>query len=151
MKWNWGTGIAMVILLGVIGIGFLVYRTTQTEFEMVTKDYYEREVLFNEEAQAIQNFNASGQTIGISKLREYIVMEFPPEWVGKIKSGELYFYCPSATAHDYMQPLAVDDRGLLLVPINKIAAVDYVLKAHWTMDGKPFAFEQPFVLNKIAL
>ena len=149
MKLNWGTGIAVVIMLGVIGIGFLVYRTTQTEFEMVTKDYYEREVLFNEEAQAIQNFNATGQSIGITKLKDAIILEFPKEWASSMKGGELYFYCPSATAQDYRQPMQVNESGLLVVPISKVAAVDYVLKAQWTMDGKPYAFEQLFVLHKI--
>jgi hypothetical protein len=57
---NWGKSIIIVYALFVIGMGYLVYRSTQEVFEVVDVDYYQREKEFSSQLDAKNNANKKG-------------------------------------------------------------------------------------------
>ena len=48
MKLSWGYKIAFVYIIFVAGIGFLVFKASSQKFDLVTKDYYDQELKYQE-------------------------------------------------------------------------------------------------------
>lgn len=46
MKINWGTGLAITLGIFAFGMGFTVYQATQSEHDLVTRDYYQQELAY---------------------------------------------------------------------------------------------------------
>ena len=76
---NWGKGIILIYALFVAGIGYLVYGATQTNFELVEENYYEKELAFQNQINWTKNavdqkmkidVHAVGSKIQISVLSE---------------------------------------------------------------------------------
>ena len=54
MKFNWGYKILLVYGLFVIGIMFLVFKSTQQKYDLVQKDYYADELKYQNVIDASQ-------------------------------------------------------------------------------------------------
>ena len=47
-KWNWGTGLAIALGLFVLSMGYTMYLVFQQRFDLVTTNYYEEELAYQE-------------------------------------------------------------------------------------------------------
>lgn len=48
MKFNWGTGITIFIVLFVVSMSAMVFKASQQNVDLVTEDYYEKELAFQD-------------------------------------------------------------------------------------------------------
>ncbi|MDZ7847906.1 MAG: FixH family protein [Owenweeksia sp.] len=55
MKLNWGTGIAIVLILFAISMGYAVYKAVQQNYDLVTTDYYAEELAYQEKIDQKKN------------------------------------------------------------------------------------------------
>ena len=46
MKFNWGTGIVIFITQFVVSMSAMVFKASQQNVDLVTEDYYEKELAF---------------------------------------------------------------------------------------------------------
>lgn len=146
--WNWGTGIAIAIIAGALGMLFLVYKSSQVHFDMVEQDYYSQEVKFDQKKAARQNLAALSSDITIRQQDDYLVIQFPQECIAQELEGSLVLYRPSDQARDITLPLMIDQNGILLVEDNKLVSGKYILKGDWTMNDQDFNVEKSFFVQK---
>ena len=55
MKFNWGTGITIFFLSFVVFMLFMAYKCFQTDFDLVTEDYYAKELVYQETIKKLNN------------------------------------------------------------------------------------------------
>jgi hypothetical protein len=59
MKLSWGYKIMFVYIAFVAGMGFLVFKASSQKFDLVTKDYYDQELKYQQVIdQAANSFQA---------------------------------------------------------------------------------------------
>ncbi len=89
----------LVFCLFALLIGTLVYKSMNTKYELVTKDYYKDELKYQDRIDAEK---ASGKISDISVIQENdsIKVIFPKELASSITNGDIWFYCKTDEVKD---------------------------------------------------
>lgn len=115
MKINWGTGIVIGMVIFISFILFLVVNMlTDDRFnhDLVTEEYYEKELHYQEEIDAETNAFALEENIKDYRVKDGWVVEFPDNLELSKISGDLNFYRPSNKKLDFSIPLDLKKRKI---------------------------------------
>ncbi|MEI7898484.1 MAG: FixH family protein [bacterium] len=135
MKWNWGTGIFIVIVLFLGAcVAFIIYSQHQ-KWSLVEDDYYPRELRHEEKLVKMRNAGALSTHLLVSLGKSNLVIQFPADLKGKALTGTIDIYRPSDETMDVLLPVAADTALIQLVPLNKLSKGRYVVKADWNSAG----------------
>ena len=143
---NWGKGIAIVIAIYCMGILFLVYKTTNVEFELVSEDYYAKELAYQEQIDKMKNTSSFGKDVEIDVQIGSVVMKFPIEKATGPISGELLFFRPSDANLDRKLPLSLDSNGVMQVDTKEMLQGIYNLQIEWQVGDLEFYSEETIYL-----
>jgi hypothetical protein len=141
MKISWGHKILFVYLGFVAGILFLVYKANQERFDLVTPNYYDAELKFQnviDDKQRVAELSAPPK---ISHSVNKISIQLPGEFLNKDVKGELYLYRPSDASKDVKRSFNTN-KSFVEIPLDKDLAGSYEIKLSWQADGKTFYNEQ---------
>jgi len=142
MKFNWGTGIFIVIVVFMAAcIAFFIFASRQ-ENTLVESDYYAKGLRYEEVLQKIRNTAALQQPPLIQLRKESLVIKYPLELKGNIVKGTVYFYRPSEKKFDQFITLAFDTAMIQQIPVVLLHKGKYIVKLDWTMKNKPYYFEK---------
>lgn len=125
---------------------FLVIRSMQTNFDLVEKDYYKKEIGYQEIIDGTKRANALTSTAEFSKHENVIRLKLPPEMKNKTVTGEIWFYCAYDEKKDKKIELKVTADGLQEFQQNIISPGNYTVKINWTAGGKNYYAEKPLTV-----
>jgi len=142
MKWNWGTGIFIVIVIFVgLCVAFIIYAQRQ-RWSMVEEDYYPKELRHEEKLVKIRNANSLPKPMRIVVENQNLVIHFPTDFRDKKLSGTIDIYRPSDETLDLIFPVASDTALTQLIPLKRLSKGRYVVKVDWSSEGKNYFKEQ---------
>lgn len=124
MKWNWGTGIVIGMAAFMIFILQYVIRVQiddKYDNELVTTDYYQKEIHIDENYNAEKNALKLGENLNIKVIENGISINFPEEWKSNNINGTISLYRPSDQKLDHSLPIQLTDSNNLLIPKNLLA------------------------------
>ena len=79
MNINWGHKIILVFVLFVSLIATLVYKSIHTNFELVTKEYYKDELVYQQVIDGTNNANKLGGITTVSSDAQFVNVTLPEE------------------------------------------------------------------------
>lgn len=142
MKWNWGTGIFIVIVLFLGACAaFIIYSRGQ-KWSMVEEDYYPKELRHEEKLVKMRNANSLIDPLTVTMEQLNVVIRFPDVFKGKELKGKIDIYRPSDESLDLVIPLAPDTTLIQMIPLKRLSRGRYVVKVEWSSGGKDFFKEQ---------
>lgn len=133
--------VAFVVFAALIGT--LVYKCSQQNFELVSKDYYNDELRYQDKIDGANNANKLS-AVAITQTPDVIQIKLPKELQGLAITGEAWFYCPVNSKNDRRLELKVNDEGVMSIPGAKILAANYQVKVNWQIGKEKFFNEQTF-------
>jgi hypothetical protein len=138
MKWNWGTGVFIFILLFLGAcVAFLLYAQRQ-KWNMVEDDYYAKELRHEEKLDKMRNANALTTPLVASLGKSDMVLQFPVELKGKKLSGTIHIYRPSDQDLDVILPVSADTALAQSIPLKRFRNGRYVVKVEWDSGEKSY-------------
>ncbi|MCU7551933.1 FixH family protein [Chitinophagaceae bacterium LB-8] len=140
MKITWGHKIAVVYLMFVAGILFLVFKANKESFDLVTNNYYEEELKFQDVIDQKQRASALSALPEVAYEAGEISIQFPQEFANKEVKGVVYLYRPSDAKKDIHQAFTVTGTKLKLA-LPTINPGLYDIKLSWQADGKTYFHE----------
>lgn len=142
MKWNWGTGIFIVIVLFIGAcVAFIIY-TQSNKWSLVEEDYYPKELRHEEKLVKIRNTQGLSEPLQINLDKTYLILHFPGDFRGKAIKGTITIYRPSDEKLDVILPVGIDTSLTQLIPRHTLTQGRYVVKVDWTSAGKDYFKEQ---------
>ncbi|HKB85727.1 MAG TPA: FixH family protein [Ignavibacteriaceae bacterium] len=147
IKWNWGTGILLSIIVFMSILIVLVYVFMSQDVDLVTKDYYSKELRYQKQIDKINNTNLTGKEVGISYLNNTVQLVFPDSVFTRKAAGTVYFYRPSGSKKDFSIPLTVSDRNEQYINTGKLDKGLWKIKVEWGMDGQDYYSEKSIMIN----
>ena len=142
MKWNWGTGIFIVIVIFMgLCAAFIIYAQRQ-RWSMVEEDYYPKELRHEEKLVKMRNANALTMQLQVKTGPSDLVVQFPVDFHGKRLTGNINIYRPSDEKLDMNLPIMADTSMAQAIPLNKLSKGRYVIKVEWSCEGKDYYREQ---------
>lgn len=147
MKIGWGTRIAMLYGGFVLIISALVTGSMRQDFDLVSKDYYQEELKYQEVIEAGKNQSVLSSPVAITATADVVHIVFPKEMDGKVNKGEVHFYSQVNAAWDKEIPLA-GSHNSIVVPRHILYKTNYMVKIRWQADGKEYYQESKIDLSK---
>lgn len=141
MKISWGYKILIVYLGFVAGILFMVYKASQEKFDLVTPNYYEAELKFQNVIDNKQRVAELSAPPKITHSVNTVNVQLPVEFMDKEVKGELYLYRASDASKDVRKNFTTA-KSFVQVPLAADLSGAYELKLSWQADGKTFYHEQ---------
>jgi hypothetical protein len=140
---NWGNKLLVTFVAFGAGMGFLVYKAINTNFDLVEKEYYKKELRYQEVIDATNNANKLSEGVKLSQTPEGIAVQMPTEMRDQKISGSVYFYCAYNAGRDHTYDLKLDAKGLQLLDTRNLAPGSYTAKVTWAAGNRNYYSETP--------
>lgn len=132
IKWNWGTGITLVYTTFAVAIiSFVVYSFKQ-RIDLVTPDYYAKELIFQEQIEKEQRTRALAEPLSWERNENTITMQFPTISGISRYSADIQFFNPANASLDHRVSVTADAGRKALISLNKLQSGRYTMKVNWT-------------------
>lgn len=141
MKLSWGYIILSGYLVFVAGIVFLVYKASSQQFDLVTQDYYEQELKYQDVIDESANTAALSAPLVVERTGDQLEVRFPAEMKDKKKTIDFYLYCPADAKRDFRKTIESNE-GQLKQPLPSAMKGQYQLKLSWEVEGVKYYFEK---------
>ncbi|SFP73297.1 FixH family protein [Parafilimonas terrae] len=144
---NWGHKLAIVFVGFAVLIGTLVYKCTQHKFDLVSDDYYNQELKFQDKIDG-SKAAAAISPVKISQTPGDIFIQMPEEMKGLSLEGDVWLYCASDAANDVKLPLSLDANGIMEINKQKVPGTNYTVKISWNSSNNKYYKELPLTVTK---
>ncbi len=139
MKFNWGTGIAifLVLFLGAAA-AFIIFALNQ-DVSLVHKDYYEKGVDYSEQMNVTSRSAIFRDKIQVITESKGITIAIDSALAASIDSGKVVLYRPSDKKLDLEMPLTIP--GPVEIAADKLEHGRYILKINWYTGGLKYEID----------
>lgn len=147
MKFNWGTGLAIWLALFIVFILYFVIRIStedKYDYDLVTEEYYQKEMVFQQEIDAEENSNSLDGYITGEKVAEGWLLTFPNNIDYTKIVGTVFLYRPSNKKLDFQLPLQLTS-SKMLIPDQKFIAGRWNTTVQWTYNGEDYLYKKEIV------
>lgn len=138
---NWGNKLILVFIGFATLMATLVYKAVNTRYELVSKEYYQDELRYQDKIDGRRNVASIGE-LTIINTKENLSLQFPKEMQGVPVKGEAWFYCKTAADKDIRIPLAPDSEGKQIIDRSKLLTEKYLVKISWEAADKKYYLEK---------
>ena len=141
MKLSWGYKVTFVYIAFVAGMGFLVFKASSQKFDLVSKDYYEQELKYQQVIDQSANSSRLSVPVTIERNKGELKISFPDEMKSKKKLVDFYLYYAADAKKDFRRSFALNENELTqALPVGMKGM--YELKLLWETDGVKYYFEK---------
>jgi hypothetical protein len=141
---NWGKGIILSFVLFAIFIGYLVYVCVRQDISLVSKNYYQEELAYQEQIDRMGNSNALPQKPVVRISEGKLLVEF--NQFQDMKNGKLILFRPSEEKFDKHFLLLSTPMKSQEFDVSQLPKGMYRLKMSWSMGGKGYYLEKEITL-----
>jgi hypothetical protein len=146
MKFNWGTGLAITLGIFVIGMGTVLYKALNQRHDLVTTDYYAKELAYQETIEQKKNAAALDEKCALKLEEEELLLHFPASLNGLKASAEIEMYSPTHAEKDFYISQKDWTVSSLEIPKEKLSAGKWIAKVNLNTETDDYYFETDILL-----
>ncbi len=139
---NWGNKLLLTFIVFASGMGYLVYRSMNVNFELVEKEYYKSELRYQQVIDGTMNVNELASIVTLEQTNDGILLQLPDEMKNKSINGNIWFYCSYDEKKDKRLALQLDGNAAQQFQSDFITPGKYTVKINWISEGKNFYAEK---------
>lgn len=141
---NWGKGIMISFILFAMFIGVLVTVCVREDVNLVSKNYYSDELVYQQQIERINNTSQLQEKPDIKVVKGIIEVKF--NQFSTMEKGEIKLFRPSDVRLDKQFTLQASDKGAQQFDVSTLPGGMYRLKMLWSMNGKEYYVEDVITL-----
>ncbi|MCK5782537.1 MAG: FixH family protein [Flavobacteriales bacterium] len=144
MKFNWGHGISIVLVIFVVtvaGVVILISTDDTYNHELVSETYYEDELKYQEEIDKVKNASKLETKLTYRISKEGVLITFPSDFEYTKVSGIINMKRPSKMILDFSMPIKLDENFQMLIPAEKAIKGKWLLVIDWKVDEQEFMYK----------
>jgi hypothetical protein len=145
MKINWGYTIFIIYSVFIVGILFMVYRSSIEKKDLVSEDYYAEELKYQEIIDQSANTASLSNVIEAEVKEDEIQLTFPSEFNESIYKGTWKLYCAADRSKDVSGNCNIAG-AKSTISYNATVKGLFQLQLTWIKDGKKYYFEKNMTL-----
>ena len=145
----WPYAIAGYFAIAITGIVVFITWATHQSMDLVRADYYEREILFQDQIDAVNRTRPFAGKLGaVYDLdRRTLLVSVPAAHLESQFSGEAHLYRPSNAKLDQRVDLRPAPDGKQMINAANLAPGLWKIRLNWKANGEAFEFEQTFIVG----
>jgi len=141
MKFNWGTGILIFLILFLLACGLFIGFAMRQDISLVHEDYYEKGADHSQqmlvEARSAQYKNA----VGTQMKEGVLLIDIEASLAAKMDSARFHLYRPSDSKYDIQDSFKASEHPLI-IPGEELIPGRYILKVYWSWEGLNYEIDQ---------
>ncbi len=139
MKFNWGTGIFLFLILFIAAILTFVFFAFSQDVNLVNKEYYQKGVRFDDERAQKERGEKVKDKIEIIQDETAVTIRFDDAYYSSVKDAKAHYYRPSDRRKDLIikfesNPLSVSKKDFI--------HGRYTLILTWEYGGERYTYEK---------
>ena len=138
---SWGKGIVIAFISFALFIATLVTVCVKQEMSLVSKDYYQEELDYQQQIERIQNASTLVTRPSITIKNDTLRLAF--DNLHNVKSGILKLTRASSDRHDASFQLPEHTYDEVTFRLSNLPRGRYKGSFQWVMNGKEYYFDQP--------
>lgn len=143
---NWGNKLIIVFVGFAALMSTLVYKCMHQDFQLVSKDYYNEELRYQERINGLRNAGTAG-AVTIEQSAGVINLRLPGTLKGLALQGQVHFYCPANAANDVKLPPDFNNDGDMQVNKSQLTPARYLVKISLNQAETPYYYEQSITIS----
>lgn len=136
-KMSWGVKIAMLYSGFVVLMVTLVTLSMKQDFHLVSDDYYQEEIEYQQVLDAGKNQAALSKPVSVSANGDHINIAFPDEFKEQLINGTVQFYSPVNSNWDKTVTMTNVETSYS-VSKDELISTRYKVKLSWEAAGKKY-------------
>lgn len=144
MKFTWGTGILIFLIIFVLFIATFVVFAFQQDVNLVHKEYYQKGVDFDQERDRKNRGASQTHQVTIEQGDGKVKIQFNEQYFSQLKDVKVYFYRASDRHEDKRFDL---NQAELVVNKSDLIKGKYTLNISWKQDEEEYLLEKYFYLK----
>ena len=137
---NWGKWIVVSFVLFAMFIGTLVFVCVREDISLVSPDYYQQELAFQDQIERERNTESLQIKPVIQLMDRALVIHF--NQLQSIDGGKLLLFRPSDNHYDKTFALPATGADTQQFDISNLPQGMYKARLNWTMKGKEYYLEE---------
>ncbi len=146
MKFNWGTGILIFLILFLIACAVFITFAMRQDVNLVHKNYYEKGVDYTDQMNVNARSASLTDSIQVLMNDDNLLVNFQASLVSKIDSGKILLYRPSSSKMDVLFPMDFFGNSLRIKKDN-LNPGRYIIKLSWYSEGLKYEIDKPVVIQ----
>ena len=126
---------------------FMVWQSTVMKTELVTADYYGKELKYQEQLNKMQRASGLGDTISWTVNSHQVLLNFPKAVAGKTVKADILFYKPDNSLRDFNISCHPDSTGSCLIASEKFHHGVYKMEIDWSAGNQTYYTEGVININ----
>jgi len=145
--WVWGLTLVIVAFVAFF-VGLAIW-AFQSDVELVYENYYEKDVVFEQQIRRVERTEALlvKPDIKYYRLEEKIDLVFPSQLGHQTPSGELLLFRPSDLNLDRSFPLELGGDTLQTISVPQLEKGLWRARLSWSHGGLEYYMEEPFMVQ----
>jgi len=146
MKFNWGTGIFLFLVVFLVACGVFIYFAMTQQVNLVHKDYYEKGVDYSEQMKVNERSRPYAHSFQTMSTDKFFIVEVDEALISKMDSGTVYMFRPSDKSKDISSSFSNKDKtAAMSFEFDKQTLINgrYILKFTWFMEGIKYEVDRP--------
>ncbi len=144
MKFTWGTGIFIFIMLFLAAMGTFVFFAFQQDVNLVSSGYYEKGVVFDDERAKSDRGTTKADFFAFESGTDYIDFKVDSAYFEQADSIKIQLYRPSDR---HLDKLLVVDQPMVSIPNKDLQHGRYIIKWSWYVNNEMYYLEQTLMLK----
>jgi hypothetical protein len=146
--WPWAIIATFVVFLS--GTASLVVLACSQKVDLVSADYYDQEIRFQNHLDRLNNARdlQRAASIRFDAATHRLLIALPPEQSGKATNGQIQLYRPSTIGLDRRLPLAVNASGEQALDASNLRPGFWKVRLAWTCAGQDYFAEQGVLVGR---
>ncbi|MEO8070412.1 MAG: FixH family protein [Acidobacteriota bacterium] len=146
-RWNWGSAVAVVYATFAVATTGVVWFAVEHPVDLVSSDYYQQSLTYDERIAAIERGDALGTSVGVVEDDAGVLtVRLPPEQA-RVARGTITLYSPSTATADRSVALSLDALGRQHIPVDGLRAGLWRVRLAWEAAGDTFYRDEAITLR----
>ena len=145
---HWPIGIAIIYISFMVILIALVIFSSFNKVDMVTEDYYEQEIKYQQQIDRINRTSLLSTPVSwqYDKNNRQVMIQFPDEINSKEVEGQILFFRPSDASQDKVIALRLSSKNIQTISTQHLVSGLWKLKIFWQVNRKDFYTEGTLVI-----
>jgi hypothetical protein len=125
----------------------MIYISMNTNVDLVTDDYYEKELKYQEHIDVVNSSNALNEKVVFEFALSTINIKYPSIGVPSQYKGTIFFFRPSDKTKDFSVNVNPDSSYSQKVSLSNILPGMWRVQVSWNVGKQEYYYEQQVVIQ----
>lgn len=145
----WPVSLIAFFSVAICGAVAFVIFCSRHKVELVTADYYEQEVHYQDQLDRVHRAASlqAAATVRYDEAAQRITVSLPANQPGAPLKGWIQLYRPSSAELDQTLPLQLDAQGLQVIDAARLSTGLWHVRVSWKAGGADYYYDQKVVIG----